>query len=329
MENFSANKQINPRELAEILRNEDRFLIVSHRRPDGDCLGSATALLAGLRAMNKVVAAYNVSGVPRILRFLPLAEEVHDRLPEWTPSVTIFVDCGSADRVDVGFRGFGKIINIDHHATNDEFGDLNYIDLSATAVGEQVYHLLRALDVAISREMAMALYTSVAADTGNFRYQNTTRAAFLLAAELVELGAVPSYVCQNLYESKTPEEITLIGRCLSRLTYECGGRLVWSELRWSDYADVGGAHHEPEGLSSDIRGIDGVELSILFQETRDGALRASFRSKGLVDCTAIAEPLGGGGHPAASGYSSGAEVDFNAERERIVVAAKQVVGAHR
>ncbi|MBI5154850.1 bifunctional oligoribonuclease/PAP phosphatase NrnA [Candidatus Poribacteria bacterium] len=311
-------------EVAEVLKNRDHILIVSHVRPDGDCLGSATALIQGLKGLGKTVASYNPSGVPDKLKFIPFVEEVRDKMPEWRPEVTLFVDCGGPSRVTPGFTPIGYCINIDHHATNERFGDLNYIDTGASAVGEQIFHLLEALGVSVTPDMATCIYTSIAADTGSFRYPNTNARTFDMVAALTRAGAKPAWICQQLYESKTREEIELTGRVLNRLNFECGGRLIWSELMWEDYEAVGGEDYEPEGLVSDIRAIDGVEVSILFHELKGGGLRAGLRGKGNVDCAWIAQQFGGGGHFNAAGYFND-KVVYAAERSRMLEAAKRKI----
>jgi phosphoesterase RecJ-like protein len=312
---------VGPEEIARVLKEKDDFLIVSHIRPDGDCFGSATALLAGLEKLGKRVASYNSSGSIEKLRFIPGSNRITDRLPEWTPQVTIFVDCGGVKRVSPSFEPQGLTINIDHHATNDAYADLNYIDIGATAVGEQILILLDILGVAIDRDMATSIMTSITSDTGSYRYPNTSARSFLTAARLCEAGADPAWICLQLYESKTENEVRLCARALNRLRIECGGRLAWSELLMSDYREFGGVEFEPEGLVTEMRGVQGVEMSILFHESDTGGLRAGFRGKGGVDCAALAATLGGGGHVNAAGYHNPA-VKYEAEREHILELAR-------
>ncbi len=317
-------KRATAEDIARLLSARDRILIVSHLRPDGDCLGSTAGLYTGLARMGKTVAAYNASGVSEYLSFIPNVDCVQTALPDWTPEVTVFVDCGGVGRVSPDFKPQGLVVNIDHHATNDAFGEVNYIDTRACAVGEQIFHVLNALEVEITPDIATALYVSVAADTGCFRYSSTNAHTFEIAAQLVEKGAAPADVSISLFESKTREEIFLTARCMSRLQYDCDGRMSWSELRWADFEEVGGIQHEPEGLSTDIRAIRGVEIGILFRELKGKGIRAGFRGKGNVDCAALAQMLGGGGHFNAAGYFDG-EAEYEAERDRILGLARDLV----
>lgn len=308
--------------VAGVLTGHDYILIVSHRRPDGDCLGSSLALLAGLESFGKTVSAYNPSVIPRGMQFLPGIEKIQPHLPAWTPNVTVFLDCGGVDRVEDDFAPAGLVINIDHHASNDRFGDVHYIDTGATAVGEQVFHVLQELGAVLTPQIATALYVAIATDSGGFRYANTSEQTFQVAGALVRAGADPAKISVELFESQSPEEVLLRTRCLSRHKLECGGKLCWSELRNEDYADANGRENEPEGLSSELRGILGVELAILLHEMEDGACRASFRAKSHANCAELASQFGGGGHQAAAGCTVN-EADYETNRDRIVAASRE------
>jgi phosphoesterase RecJ-like protein len=312
------------RAVADALNARDKVLMAAHVRPDGDSLGSMVALCLALQSIGKTAAAYSPSEIPGKLLFIPRIELVKETLPDWTPDATAILDCGSPDRVETGFVPSGLCVNVDHHQTNDLFGDINYVDPSAAAVGEQIFAILGYLHADITPDIATCLYTAIASDTGSFRYPSTTARTFRIASELTAAGADPSFVSQRLFESKSREEMILISRVYSRLRFECEGRMTWSEIRWQDYIDVGGGQHEPEGLASDIRAVEGVELSILFHELEGGGIRAGFRGKGLVDCSAIATSFGGGGHRNAAGYCN-QEAQYEAERQRIVERSVQTV----
>lgn len=303
----SAIKAVEPphiaadRVAAELLAR-DRFLICSHVRPDGDCVGSTLGLMFVLESLGKTVRAFNADPIPQNFQFLPGWERIsNDPDDGFEPDVTVFVDCGGPDRVDKGFTPKGYVINIDHHATNDVFGDVNYIDVKATAVGEQIVSLVERMNVSLTPEMATNLYLAILSDTGGFRYPNTRMHTFEVAARLVDAGANPSRISQEFYETRSPESLWLQGQVLSNLHFECDGALCWSEIRWDMYEKVGGDENEPEGLVSDMRGVRGVEVSALIHEIPEGGLRVGIRSKGTVDVSLLARGLGGGGHHNASG----------------------------
>lgn len=324
MPESTLEKNVRMTDAAALLRGADSILIVSHLRPDGDCLGSTLGLLHGLRQIGKKVAAYNVGPTGGKWEFVPGIEQVRDTFPEWEPKWTVFVDCGAVYRVSDDFQPAGQTLNIDHHLTNAVFADFNYIDARACAVGEQIYLILKELGVEITAEIASCLFLSILTDTGGFRYPNTTAGALRLAGDLVEAGADPGPISQAVFESKSPGEFALMGKVYSNLVFEEEGAIVWAEITWAELMENGGPDSEPDGLSSEIRGVKGAEVSILFQETEEGWLRAGFRGKGAINCGAIAESLGGGGHFNASGVMI-RQPSYEAARGRVLDAVRSAV----
>lgn len=287
--------------IADCIRETDDFLVVSHHHPDGDAIGSGLALMLALRAMGKKATFYTPGSVPENLMFLPGSAEILTQLPAVQTPVTIAVDCSDCERVADDYKPWGFVINIDHHQSNAQFGNLNWVDTSAAAAAEQIYQLVRYLGVAFTSEIAQCLYAGVFTDTGGFRFGNTDGEVLAAAAECVNCGAKPAYVAECIYASVKKPTVQLTGKVLNDLRFEFDERMVWSELLWSDYAAAGGEEMEPEGLVSDMRAIRGVEVSLLIHETEEGWARVGFRSRGNVDVAAIAEKVGGGGHRAASG----------------------------
>ncbi len=314
------------REVAEALRRHGSFLIVGHVRPDGDCLGSQIALGLVLQAMGKEVRVYSAGPILDHLRFIPhldLVESQDD--PAFAPEATVFCDCAGDDRAGDDVKPRGAIINIDHHVSNDHFGDAAWVDPDAAAVGEQIFDLCEDLGVSITPDIATCLYLTLLADTGSFRFANTTERTFEIATALVRRGADPGSVAAGLYDSFEPAVVKLRGEVLSALRFECEGRLCWAEITQTMYRAAGGEDAEPEGLVSDLRSIRGVEIAVLVHELAEGGARASLRSSGHWDVNGIAVALGGGGHVNASGcYVPG---DYAAVRERILQAAREHLAA--
>lgn len=291
------------RQISEVINSHQRFLICGHIRPDGDCLGSALGLYFSLRQLEKTVQVFIPGPIQKHYLFLPGIEVIHTAFDNtYTPEVTIFVDCSSVGRAfDNNIKPQGIIINIDHHQTNEMFGDINYIDPSACAVGAQVYELVHTLGVTPTPEICNNLYLAIFADTGGFKYSNTTVATFEIASQLCKYGANPSWVAREFYSNLTLETIYIITEVFRSLHFEFDGKLVWSEITQEIYKKYGGEKNEPESLVGELRRIRGVEVSILIHELPEGGLRASFRSKDPIDVSKIAAELGGGGHPNASG----------------------------
>jgi phosphoesterase RecJ-like protein len=308
--------------ICDALRTAQSFLIVGHRRPDGDCLGSQMALGLGLVSFGKKVTLYTPGPVMNHLKFVPQFERFVTELPaDFKADVTVFCDCGGIDRAGDEFKPVGTILNIDHHLSNSDFGDVNWVDIEASSTGEMICHVLRGLDAPITPDMANCLYLALMADTGSFKFANTNHRVFEMATDLVRLGADPSWIASEFYDSLTPGTLQLRGAVLSNLRFECDGRLCWSEVDQKMYRACGGEASEPEGLVSDLRSIVGVEVSILIHEVAEGGARAGLRSRGTWDVQAIAAELGGGGHRNAAGcYIRG---DYAEVRDRIIRVAAE------
>jgi len=311
------------RQIGEVLQEKKSFLVCGHVRPDGDSVGSQLALYFLLKDMGKTVRLYNAGPIMDHFLFAPGIEHIETSFDRnYICDVCVFLDCGAPDRVIENIRPCGLLINIDHHQSNEEFGDINYVDPSASAVGEQLFHIIMVMNRPITRDMATCMYLSLLSDTGGFRYTNTKSLTFRMAADLVNRGAEPSAIAEALFENRTPKSVWLKAHVLGNLKYECGGRLVWGEILQAMYQKVG-EENEPEGLVGEMRAIAGVEVSILFHEIQEGGMRAGIRSRGDVDVSSIALEMSGGGHPNASGcYVKG---DYEALKSQLLSLALRMM----
>src|SRR6476469_8233618 len=210
------------------LRGHDRFVAVTHENPDGDALGSMLATTLGLRRVGKEASMYltGTAPLPAEYAFLEL-----DGLSRTLPD-----DLGEAE---TGVEGAELVVNIDHHHDNDRFGDVVLIDDRASSTAEIVRDILRQLDIALTPEIAQALYVGLVTDTGRFQYSNTTPKALELAAELVAAGADVQGVFQHVYETVQFAKLKLLARALDRAQLYEGGGLVVSYLLRGDLAAVG------------------------------------------------------------------------------------------
>ena len=303
--------------IADALRGHDRFLVVTHENPDGDALGSLLAMTLALRALGKDAVMYlaGESPLPREYEFMALQELQRIPPSDAAERVLVAVDCAQADRIgdpEATSRA-PLVLNVDHHHDNTRFGDANLIVADASSTGEVLRDVFRELGVALTPEIAEALYIALVTDTGRFQYTNTTPKALRLAAELVEAGADVHAVFQQVYESVEFAKLKLLARALERAQVLEGGRIVVSYLLRADFADVGAAEPYSEGIIDYLRAVEGAELAVLIREPpRDGgpprkvSLRASVDE---LDVSAIARVFGGGGHRQAAGFSSDKSVD--------------------
>jgi phosphoesterase RecJ-like protein len=251
--------------------------------------------------MGKKARFYTAGPLPDYFAYLPGFDAIETTQPMDYTGPTLCVDSADCGRIHETFQPRGLVVNIDHHISNTQFGTVNWIDPEATAAGEQIYRLAIALDQPITSPMAICLYTAMMTDTGGFRFSNTDDMTFRVASHLVEAGANPAAIAEAVFDSRKPGAVKLTGEIYATLKYEFAGRFVWNEVTQAMFADAGGPDAEPEGLSSDLRSIQGVEVAILFYETPEGFCRIGFRSRGKINVAELAALMGGGGHHNASG----------------------------
>lgn len=296
-------------------REHDRFVVTSHEAPDGDALGSLLAIGLALRELGKDVVMFlgGSAPLPGEYRFLEAEERGLQRArpDDFGERVLIAVDCASKSRVgaEPGIVDAARFtVNIDHHHDNPRFGDVNLIVAEASSTGEVLADVLRELDVALTPEIAEALYVALVTDTGRFQYANTTPKALRLAADLVEAGADVNRVFQGVYETVQFAKLKLLARALERARVLEGGEIVVSYLLRSDFEAVGATEPYSEGIIDVLRSVEGSTFTALIREPpRDGGptRKVSLRSSvDEVDVSAIARKSGGGGHRAAAGFSS-------------------------
>lgn len=291
--------------LAEAIRAHDQFLVVAHEEPDGDAMGSTLAMADMLRKAGKDVTAYNRDGVPYICDFLAGSEAVVTELPEDASfDVTIMLDCAAPERLGEDFpeAGWGDTVAVvDHHKTWDsEFADIYVRDAKASATGEILYRLVQHLEITLDRQLAECLYCAVMTDTGGFRYSNTSRTTFRIAGELLEAGVDPWEMTCQLYESEPLRRVELLSEVLQTLRLSSCGRLAFLRIESDMLEDSESASELTDGFINYGRSIRGVEVSTQLREREDGRWKVSFRSKGEVDVSLLAQRFGGGGHHNAA-----------------------------
>ncbi len=290
--------------MADLIRKGKRFIVTSHRNPDGDAIGSSIALGRLLVRLGKEVRILVRDPWPPQLRHMPGIDlvEIVDELPRdypdgWDGLFTM--ECPESDRC--GFPILpGPVVNVDHHQGNDLYGEINLLDIDAPSAGEMLLSLHRDLGMDLDAETATAIYVSLASDTGFFRYTNTTLRAFESAAELVRAGANPGEISLWINESVSVAAMKVQALCMSTLEVVEGGKVATMELPTRFLEEAGATAEDSDGLSSLARTIEGVVVSAFFREVERGT-RVSLRAKPGADVYAVASSFGGGGHKAASG----------------------------
>jgi len=325
------NKRTTSRAQAQAIRliqSSDCIYIGTHVRPDGDALGSLLALALGLEAQGRRAARLCADPVPDNYRFLAGTGSVCSDPPEWRAQLGIVLDCDGRSRLgklEPAFANLPQLLDIDHHATDQAFGEVRLIDPRAAATAELVYHLLGALGVPCSRDIATCLYAAILTDTGRFCYGNTTAKSLDLAAELVGAGADPYDTARHIYEGRSVAAVHLLGLALSRLDANQDSQVVSATLTRRDFLETGAASADTEGIIDHLRAIGGPRVALLFVEMENGEVRVSMRSDGSVDVSRVALDFGGGGHMMAAGCTVPGKVDE--VRARVVAAVRRSLGA--
>jgi len=320
--------------LREILHSNRRFVLSSHVRPDADALGSELGLAAILESLGKEVRIVNPSAIPQTLQFLDPTGRVFKIGESITPEavadtdVHIVVDTSSWNQLqEVGHvfrRSAAKKVVIDHHASSDDLGAIEFKDIKAEATGVLILEMADALDLTIPPAVATPLFCAVATDTGWFRFGSTRESTMRVAARLIDLGARPDVIYRELYEQYSLGRIRLAGIVLSRVTLDCDGRLAYTWVEAADFAKSGARPVDTEDLVNECLKIAGTQCAFIAVEQLNKTVKISFRSRTGTDVATVAEEFGGGGHKQASGATiSGA---LNDATQRVLAAMKKAVG---
>jgi phosphoesterase RecJ-like protein len=291
-------------DIIKAINEGQNFLITAHVRLDGDALGSELAMYLMLKAMGKKVVVYNQDRTPERYQFLPAAHNISHNLNNIEQYDTcIVLDCSDITRVGdeaENIRKIKKMINIDHHVSNNGFSALKMLDANASSTGELVFRLMREMRVKMSRDICTNLYAAIITDTGSFRYSSTTKETFLAAGFLVGEGASPQRIAENIYESDSPARLKLMAKALSTLSLDLESKVGTMVVTQKDLMDSGAAWEHTEGFVDIPRTVRGIEVSVLYTEREDNHYKLSLRSKAKVNVEKVAKKFGGGGHIHAS-----------------------------
>lgn len=291
--------------LSEI-KKSSKIGITFHVSPDGDSLGSSLALLNGLKSIGKDVYISCIDDMPEVYSFLPFSQYIKNSTGEVLEGTKCFIvlDCGDKKRISTSNINFTSrnysIINIDHHLSNELYGDLNYVDVNASSVGEIIYQMLNLLDVEITKEIAACIYTSIITDSGSFKYSNTTSVTHTIAGDLINTGIDFSEIHRIVFENKKFEDLKLLGKALNSMELidnSICAMYVTKEMLNSLNL---GCNIDTSYLISAAMQAESAETAVLFKECDEG-IKISLRSKSKTDVRKVAEKFGGGGHTRASG----------------------------
>ncbi|OQB14219.1 MAG: Bifunctional oligoribonuclease and PAP phosphatase NrnA [Firmicutes bacterium ADurb.Bin193] len=291
-------------EISKVIRSSKDIVILPHKRADGDCLGSAFALLLMLRSLGKNAEVILEEKNPKIFSILCGTEPGSEIEREITPDLAIAVDCGDMERLGKRkdlFVSARVTANIDHHPTNTRFADYNCIDASAAATGQILFGLMEYMKIPLTKEIANNLYTALSSDTGRFAYANTDSKIHIIAAKLHEAGADHVGINEFLFEKNTLSKIMLMRDALNSFEIFSGGKIASVSVTRQQITASGVTDDDMNGLINIPRSLETVQVAVCFKElTDENAVDVSFRSN-TIDVAEIAKKFGGGGHIRASG----------------------------
>jgi phosphoesterase RecJ-like protein len=290
--------------LQKLCAHQERFLVISHVRPDGDAYGSTLGLALCLQAMGKDVQTVNSDGLSPLFEFLPGSKGLLATHPAPEPDrLIISVDCADLKRLGPVFDQWQRLpdVNIDHHVSNSGFAKLNLIDAKSPATAQVLYEIFSALKWTLTPDVAANLYVGIMTDTGNFRYRQTTVQTFEVAAKLVAAGADPTSLAESCYQSFRAERLLLIAEVFKAIHFTNHNRVAWFGITPEMYERSGAIPDETEGLIEYLQAVKTVEVAFLLEALPGGLTRASMRSRGKVDVQKICQEFAGGGHRLAAG----------------------------
>src|SRR5437660_12434393 len=258
-------------QVVEVIEAKRRFAITSHIRPDGDSLGSSLGLFWLLRALDKDAEVIMRDPVPHAYRRLPGAEQVRvtPRVDRQYDAVFV-IECSDITRPGLLDLEKQFVVNIDHHSTTALFGAINWIDPTASAVGEMIYNLCKATGVRVTKEIAEGVYTALLTDTGSFHYSNTTERTFKIASELVRTGVKPAKTAEAIFGNYQWPKIELLSHVLATAKRDDTGHVAWMQQTLAMQNQTNASEEDAEGFVNYPLSVGEVEATALFKETSPG-----------------------------------------------------------
>lgn len=294
--------------IACIKRNK-RFVITAHTNLEGDALGSELAFYNLIRKMGKQAIIINEDSLPYGYEFMPQAGSINKFNKKlWSIKFDCFVilDCSDLKRCGEVAKLASSdktVLNIDHHISNEKFGDINWVDPKASSCAELIYRLYKGLHISLDTETAVFLYAGILTDTGSFRYTNTSWLTHKIAAELLRYGIDVAGIYQSVFENIPFSDMKLLLEILPAIRRDASGKIAWFSIKNTLFKHRRVYFDLSERLLGFCRSIKGVEVAVIFKENLKvkDEIKVNFRSQGRVDVNRIASFFGGGGHRTASG----------------------------
>ena len=306
-------------QVVELIENKSKFAITTHIKPDGDGVGSSLGLCWLLRSLGKDAEVIVHGDVPPAYRSLPGADEIRDiKKIDGKYDAIFVIECSDIERPGIAGLENEFTVNIDHHATSEHFGTINWIDSTASAVGEMIYNLCKAIGGRITQDIAECVYMALVTDTGSFHFPNTSDRTLKVASELIKAGAKPAKIGEAVYNNYPWSRIELMRQVLETVKRDRSGRIASMRQTIEMAESAGAIDGDNNGFVNIPLAAKDVVAAVYMREIGPNQFRASLRSKGDINVAKVAEAFGGGGHKNASGLSIDGDWD---EKEAEIVAA--------
>ncbi|UCD64222.1 MAG: bifunctional oligoribonuclease/PAP phosphatase NrnA [Candidatus Zixiibacteriota bacterium] len=315
-----------------VLESSSSVLVASHLDPDGDALGTQLAFAAYLRHLGKEVALVREGEIPSKYRFLEGSNDIPSA-DAYDPArrfdCAVILECPNIQRIGRASRLLNsgiRVINIDHHRDNDLFGEVNWIYIVASSVGELTFDLYVQSGYEIDTAVAEQLYTAIMTDTGRFRYRSTSPRTMEIVGKLIEVGADPQAICDRVYFNLEPSTMKLIGKVLNGIEFHHDGQICLLALTREMLQKAEAADSESDGLVDYTLFNAGVVAGALLKEVNSRSTKISLRSKDGINVTEIAARYGGGGHFNASGFT--VDMPLEEARGHLITVLSEAIDRH-
>lgn len=299
------------KKIHKAIMNAPEILIISHQNPDGDTLGSASAMATFLKQINKQFELYCVSPVPKQYSFLPHSQTIKNDPLVWEKEYDVIIVFDSSNTAYAGIEeklaGLSNkplMINIDHHATNGKYGDLNLVVTTTSSTTEVLYGFFLSNKIEITDEMATALLTGIITDTDMFSNSGTTKSSMAIAGELMKKRAEIKMIKEYLLFDKPISALKLLGVILGRLQIHTVSNIAYTYLTQADLTNHKVLEEELDGVANLLNFLSEGIAALVLKEKKDGTIKASLRTThATYNVAHIAKLFGGGGHTKAAGFS--------------------------
>lgn len=311
-------------QVVELIENKQNFGITTHIKPDGDGVGSSLGLCWLLKSLGKSAEVIVHGTVPLAYRSLPGAEAIRDIKEVDREYDAVFViECSDLERPGIAGLEDEFTVNIDHHATSEHFGTINWIDSTASAVGEMIYNLCKAIGGRVTKEIAECVYMALVTDTGSFHFSNTTERTLKVASELVKAGVKPADISEAVYNNYPWSRIELMRQVLDTVRRDESGKVASLRQTLKMRQEAGAVDGDNNGFVNIPLAAREILAAVYMREVGGNKYRVSLRSKGDINVAKVAERFGGGGHRNAAGLQI--EGDWDAKEAELVKAVREAV----